>query len=190
MHFSLPLFAYSDPLPKFSFNVQANHPEKTTTLSCLSLAQTLFPKTKAPIAELDEVTTREFESLRKLILGQSMLRMDEGKLGFVSLNSQVPRFTLPPLANTTSRSTSGTFLSVIGNEEEERVGAYTRSQRRRKIQNYKEKLKRRRATHPIVRKFEGRRKIAFTKQRLNGRFTKACHKFKEIAVDKEKCSLY
>ena len=40
-----------------------------------------------------------------------------------------------------------------------------------KIRRYKEKLKKWRAVHPINRSFAGRRRVAFTKSRVNGRFS-------------------
>ncbi len=53
-----------------------------------------------------------------------------------------------------------------------RVGLYSALERQRKIRKYKEKLKKWRGQHPISRKFDGRRRVAFVKNRLNGRFAK------------------
>ena len=56
--------------------------------------------------------------------------------------------------------------------EEKRVGIYTKVERLHKIRKYKEKLKRWRTLHPLSRNFEGRRRVAFSKARNNGRFAK------------------
>lgn len=58
-------------------------------------------------------------------------------------------------------------------EQEKRIiGVYTMAERWKKILSYKQKLKLWRARHPISRAFGGRKKIAFVKPRVNGRFTK------------------
>ena len=45
--------------------------------------------------------------------------------------------------------------------------------REMKIRRYKEKVKKWREKHPVSRRFEGRRKVATTKYRLNGKFAKS-----------------
>ena len=50
------------------------------------------------------------------------------------------------------------------------IGMYTMAERQLKIRRFKNKIKKWRALHPLNRAFEGRRQIAFTKPRLNGRF--------------------
>ena len=55
---------------------------------------------------------------------------------------------------------------------EKKVGKYTVAERRLKIRKYKEKLVKWRLGHPLSRKFDGRKKIAFAKYRRNGRFAK------------------
>ncbi len=74
-----------------------------------------------------------------------------------------PKFTLPPPLYTKPPSP----------KVEKMVGGYTVSERQRRIKKYKDKLKKWRAEHPVSRKFDGRRKVAFIKYRLNGRFAKA-----------------
>lgn len=57
--------------------------------------------------------------------------------------------------------------------KDEKVGIYSKVERQHKIRKYKEKLRQWRVVHPLSRKFEGRRRVAFLKTRNNGRFTKA-----------------
>ena len=53
-----------------------------------------------------------------------------------------------------------------------KIGLYTVIERQKRIRKYKEKLAKWREDHPVNRNFEGRRRIAFEKQRINGRFIK------------------
>lgn len=138
----------------------------------LTMAQIFFPKTKDLILKNDEPINHELELLRKTILEHRILNIIECEANLVGQSRDVERPKLAPLASKITRSSSGSFVSVNGNEEEIKIGAYTRAERRLKIKKFKEKLKRRRTTHPIVRVFEGRRKIAFAKRRHNGRFAK------------------
>jgi hypothetical protein len=54
-----------------------------------------------------------------------------------------------------------------------KVGMYTIPERQKRIKKYKAKLKKWRSNHPLSRRFDGRRQVAFKKCRLNGKFSKA-----------------
>lgn len=79
----------------------------------------------------------------------------------------------PAISTATSDMQRDSCLKYeVEENQEERIGIYTKVERKHKIRKYKEKLKRWRDLHPISRSFEGRRKVAFTKARSNGRFSK------------------
>mgnify|MGYP001587564928 CR=1 FL=1 len=55
---------------------------------------------------------------------------------------------------------------------ERKIGKYTLSQRRAKIQKYKFRIQKYREDHPIKRNYNGRSRVAKTKPRMNGKFAK------------------
>ena len=65
------------------------------------------------------------------------------------------------------------IYNLSGSGDSKIVGTYTTGERQAKIRKYKAKLAKWRALHPLNRTFEGRRQIAYTKARRNGRFASA-----------------
>eukprot|EP00347_Sterkiella_histriomuscorum_P006601 403352145 len=60
----------------------------------------------------------------------------------------------------------------INQENKYKIGAYTLSQRAKRILHYKMKQTKRRSSKPITKKFSGRSKVATQKLRINGKFVK------------------
>lgn len=113
----------------------------------------------------------ELNSLRALILAQKVyVDVDE----FVPMSQKRQSIIEKPVISlATSDMQRDSFPRYeLEENQEEKIGIYTKVERQRKIRKYKEKLKRWRKLHPISRSFEGRRKVAFTKNRSNGRFSK------------------
>lgn len=74
-----------------------------------------------------------------------------------------------------SQLSKGSFFGAMP-----KIGAYTKEERLKKIQQYKNKLQRWRTAHPVKRKFTGRSKAAVDKPRLHGRFVKLANQGKQI----------
>lgn len=158
-----------------SANAVTRSPDKSAAHRS-ALAQVFFSNqskgTRSSKGEMDEATAYEIEALRRMVLAQRILTNGEDRCLSLNLKRDFAGFGLIPLSGIISRSASGTFQSVSGQEAELRIGAYTRTERQRKIRKYKDKLRRRRSLCPVARRFEGRRQIAFAKFRCNGRFAK------------------
>jgi len=139
-------------------------------------SQLFFPK-KPIKSEAEEESKKQNSSileelidLKAILLSQTVITNNQGKPEVIaaSLELKADEAIIFFPADKNSILTSN-FIKI---EEEVRIGKYTRNERQKKIKKYKEKLRKRRETHPVSRTFEGRRIIAFAKERHNGRFTK------------------
>ncbi len=118
---------------------------------------------------------KELDALRHAILVQS-------------LNDAMRKFRLPDSVakgslkeeagkeegqeTSRTRGSPGLHPSAGGCEDQRKVGLYTITERSRRILYYKRKLKKWRAEHPVSRVFRGRKKVAFNKPRVNGKFAR------------------
>ena len=146
----------------------------------LKMAEILFSKQfstekpKKSSIEIDEWTLSELEYMKNIILNQNMIKTKMHE-NIKDIEGNEKEHSLNPLQGTTS-NTGDTNSPIINykktHKEEERIGLYSKIERLKKIKKYKEKVRKRRLDHPISRKFGGRSRIAFEKQRKNGRFAK------------------
>ena len=137
----------------------------------------LFPSrngkgsTCQPLPVTDPKVERDLQLLKQLILAQKPADIVRKRSSSSLMPSTMENIKSP---STPALITFGDW--AVGEEgaanKERRVGAYTVTERQCKIKRYKEKVKRRRAIHPISRTFNGRRNVAFAKKRVNGRFSK------------------
>jgi hypothetical protein len=67
---------------------------------------------------------------------------------------------------------SGMSSEIWGESSGQPAGIYSKEERQEKIQRYKNKIRKYREAHPVMRTFEGRSKIAGSKPRIKGRFAK------------------
>lgn len=138
--------------------------------------QILFPgkeskeSTKKSII-VDKSIDNELSKLRTIILSQ-VIDKDIYRLPEKTIELKDESIGLLPIFDVKRRALVK-CENEMPLEDEERVGIYTKVERQRKIRKYKEKLKRWRVLHPLSRKFDGRRRVAFSKTRNNGRFAKA-----------------
>lgn len=157
-------------------------------------AQILFPNKDVNMhpskgnTRVDESLNRELQLLKQVVLSQQNL--GRGGTNFPSPTKRQPKvealgsikaFPHLPIPQPKGFRMDEILLPppmYLGNGTEgmltqkKVIGKYTLEERRKKIMRYKDKLNRWRRMHPISRAFSGRRKIAFLKQRNNGRFTK------------------
>ncbi len=166
-------------LTEAEINAQILFPSRTNSFHSLKTSVTSDP-------QLDQ----ELNSLKQSILSQKDVSNEhQEKLFFqlldglscdhTTLSNTSPDLlrSLPGFSCLAGSSTFSSAFTLRRTAEgrlmrEARVGLYSALERQRKIRRYKEKLKTWRAHHPISRKFDGRRRVAFVKNRLNGRFSK------------------
>jgi len=60
--------------------------------------------------------------------------------------------------------------TTLRKNNSKKVGKYTLEERKLKIQKFREKQQRRRMKVPLNKKYDGRRRVAYEKFRLNGKF--------------------
>lgn len=171
----------NSPFPIFSESYYRNFEVEDAVIDRLMQAQTLFAKLP-PIGEmggkeLDEGLMSELNAMKEVFLSQELAPSGEGIYELVAkctLSSEAKSkdnaVLVPSQQNSTGTSTSAKIEEVKGDEGT--TERYTREERWVRIAKYKEKLRKRRARRPVSRLYEGRRRIAFSKQRLNGKFAK------------------
>lgn len=144
------------------------------------IAHILFPTLRRRLSNsqfsmsCDPSLDQELEVLKNTMLSQSFADLQkqstaDGSPSIGSINQQLFAYS----QNT--ETTNGALCHQEKNigDGQKKVGAYTLIERQKRIIKYKAKLKKWRALHPLSRKFDGRRQVAFKKCRLNGKFAKA-----------------
>ena len=177
------------PIPTFqpALDVSAKKYECTYDDDKLAAANILFrskafnDSTSVTRLRQDPLLDYELNCLKRLFLSQSAigssLSQDMTPLPLhLSSTSSLPQVYYMHVRSP-ERAAYGQSNSASCKEiqeiKEKMIGNYTPIERQRKIKKYKDKLGKWRAEHPINRKFNGRRKVAFLKQRFNGRFSKS-----------------
>jgi hypothetical protein len=75
--------------------------------------------------------------------------------------------------STNDESPKSDKKGTFEDKNNDRIGKYTLAERSHRIMKFKNKLQKRRQSHPISKKFSGRKNVALNKFRLNGKFAKA-----------------
>lgn len=148
-------------------------------------ARILFPSIRHRISDSQETIPsnpfldQDLEQLRRTLLSQSLSDFQkqgtmEGTPSLGCVNQ--PVFISPPSLEELHNSFcyQNYLNSRIGGHgfPLKKVGMYTIPERQKRIKKYKAKLKKWRSSHPLSRRFDGRREVAFKKSRLNGKFAK------------------
>eukprot|EP00826_Nyctotherus_ovalis_P052342 TRINITY_DN6619_c0_g2_i3.p1 TRINITY_DN6619_c0_g2~~TRINITY_DN6619_c0_g2_i3.p1 ORF type:complete len:194 (+),score=43.46 TRINITY_DN6619_c0_g2_i3:218-799(+) len=145
--------------------------EQVTTM------QILFPgkETKENLQKSivsSEFLDSELNYLRLLILSQPNPVLAQQFPQDLPLADNQPQISFAMTVGMKEKELESKEQNASEDITEKKVGIYTKVERERKIRKYKKKLKKWRTLHPISRNFEGRRRVAFTKIRNNGRFFK------------------
>lgn len=173
----------SIPMPKLILNTPSEN--QIDSHEQLTLAQILFPlnplEKEISFDNSNETLIETLNSLKNSILSQKYPNesieksrrhhnfvLSKSETGSCLINNNIGN-------NDSGRSSVKDSYGPCDNErsfKNENEYICTKVERIRKIKKYKEKLAKWRKVHPISRKFEGRRKVAFEKRRKNGRFSK------------------
>ena len=146
----------------------------------LVAAEILFPRTwprpnvQSVASTHDPRLDAELDSLKTLVLAQPSFSPPSSSQPILHPRMvQLMQELLPgaiSVVNDSLGSPHVVFNLSQAQGELRMVGMYTLAERQVKIRRYKEKIRKWRLLHPVNRTFEGRREIAFTKPRFNGRF--------------------